>query len=219
MRKARRASFNEPSLVPMADMLSNTVGIMVFILVFTVLTAAGAMVTKHLPMEHDPGDRVAVFFICLGEQVLPLGTLDDVIDSLFDDHKPPSGGGYSEWQSWTSWFDKRELDLPCFTVKGSAGVESFYVRASFACVAKPGTGEDPDQLQKEKSWYRSVLERYHPDNKFVYFEVYPDGLKAFQAARTVAHTMHFDVGWDPIEAGRDLRVNLGGGGGRTPKPQ
>lgn len=70
-RSRRRAQFHEPSLVPLADMLTNTVGIVVFILIFTVLTAGGVVIAKRLPMEH-PTEAEPAWFVCRNGRVFPM---------------------------------------------------------------------------------------------------------------------------------------------------
>lgn len=53
MRRRRGVDPVQPSLVPMVDLLSNTVGALVFIMIFTVMAASGVVVLKRLPMEHS----------------------------------------------------------------------------------------------------------------------------------------------------------------------
>ena len=78
---ARRTQtqFDEPSLVPLADMLTNTVGISVFILIFTVLTAGGAIIAKRFPMEHST-KKSDVTYICWGDRLYPLP--DELIEQF-----------------------------------------------------------------------------------------------------------------------------------------
>ena len=53
IRRRVRPQFHEPSLVPMADMLTNTVGVVLFILIFTVLTAGAAVVINELASRRE----------------------------------------------------------------------------------------------------------------------------------------------------------------------
>ena len=67
-RRRLRAPFHDTSLVPMADMLTNTVGVMVFILIFTVLVKAhladcgNAQPTSYVPTAQDVYEEGALIF-------------------------------------------------------------------------------------------------------------------------------------------------------------
>ena len=52
-------------------MLTNTVGIMLFILAFTVLTTGGVALAKRLPLMRKT-EAKAVHFLCLSNQVIPV---------------------------------------------------------------------------------------------------------------------------------------------------
>ena len=80
-RRRRKMQFHEPSLVPLADMLTNTVGIMVFILIFTVLTAGGATLLRRLPIEHpEPDVNRQEYYYCTQGKLYPIR--DDVTDEI-----------------------------------------------------------------------------------------------------------------------------------------
>lgn len=71
-RRRQQSQFHEPSLVPLADMLTNTVGIVVFILIFTVLTTNGAMVTTRLPIEREVNIDATKYYICANGNIYPM---------------------------------------------------------------------------------------------------------------------------------------------------
>ena len=70
---SRRASDEPagPSLVPMVDLLSNTVGALVFIMIFTVMAASGVVVVKRLPLEHKT-ESEPINFLCEKDRIIPL---------------------------------------------------------------------------------------------------------------------------------------------------
>jgi hypothetical protein len=72
-----RRNSHEPTLVPMADMLTNTVGIVIFILIFIVLATGGVGVAKGLPRKLSPEKSFEVEQILRRlEQQLPPVTSD-----------------------------------------------------------------------------------------------------------------------------------------------
>lgn len=79
--KVRRSTTHQPSLVPMADMLSNLVGIVLFILMFIVLTSSGASMLRYLPMEKKSSAR-PMNFICYDDKILPM-TDDNLFEMKF----------------------------------------------------------------------------------------------------------------------------------------
>jgi len=56
-RRGGRRSFSGPTLVPLADMLTNTVGVTIFIMIFTVLAAGGGRRGKEAPNGASDGGR------------------------------------------------------------------------------------------------------------------------------------------------------------------
>jgi hypothetical protein len=53
----------------MADMVTNTVGIMLFILIFVSLSAGGTVIAKHLPHEHRTKAKVLWLFCSQGRVI------------------------------------------------------------------------------------------------------------------------------------------------------
>lgn len=61
-------------LIPFADLLSNSVGIIIFVLAFTVLQSAGGVVPMKLPIEHSEQGSSSVIYVCSNQRLLPLNT-------------------------------------------------------------------------------------------------------------------------------------------------
>ena len=60
------------------------------------------------------------------------------------------------------------------------------------------------------SLFKSQLNGSNPKEKFVFFFVYPDSIKAFEAARDIANQMHFETGWGDLPQGQPLTFGSGG---------
>lgn len=215
MRKRRaRAQFDEPSLVPLADMLTNTVGIVVFILIFTVLTAGGVVLAKRLPLERKT-DAKPLHVFCAGNRVLPL-PVDELFDEFFDPLGRPRG--YFGVPDWVRKVETRKLENEYFEVTGDAQPSyhelafgySVSIRLTLVCLPKAGTGESAAELTRPASRLRQRLAAAQASGRFVHFFVRPDSLEAFEAARAVATEMNFGTGWRPVELDKPVRFGQSG---------
>jgi hypothetical protein len=218
MRKRRaRAQFHEPSLVPLADMLTNTVGVTVFILIFTVLTAGGVVIAKRLPLEHAT-DASPIHFLCAGNRVLPLES-SRLIREFIDPIGRP--GSYYAVAGWLKKFNARRIEDEYFVATGDGDARyldlgPFYRSATLdltvVCTPREGAGEDLAALKQESSRLRQMLRERQPRDHFAHFFVWPDSLEVFAAARALAEEMKYATGWSPREGGDALRFTLTGGG-------
>ncbi len=205
---------DEPSLVPLADMLTNTVGIMVFILIFTVLTAGGAVIAKRLPMEHT-SDKSDYTFICWGNRLYP------VPDALIEEFLKPLGKpekSTSGFREFAAKFRARTVEDRHMKLTGEADVADRIDRVlldlTIVCTPKDGNGEGVDDLRRPDSRFREVLRGADPNKLFVMFLVRPDSIDVFGAARDVAAEMQFGAGWSPQRPDQPIRLSLTGSGRR-----
>jgi hypothetical protein len=199
MSKSRRRRFHEPSLVPLADMLTNTVGIIVFILIFTVLSAGGVVVAKRLPMERTTTAQ-SVDFLCRGDRVLPLN------DKLFEDffgpigNEPPSQS-LDGYRTWVARINDRQVEDEHVLLKGEAEVKVsmpyYRIDLTLVCTSREGKGEAGKELRSESSCFRRILGEHDPSKQFVLFYVWPDGVESFTTARDLAVESGFATGWSP----------------------
>jgi hypothetical protein len=224
MMRTRRtqAQFDEPSLVPLADMLTNTVGIMVFILIFTVLTAGGAVIAKRLPMEHST-KKSDVTFICWGNRLYPFP--DELIEEFIKPLGKPEQS-VSGFHEFVEKFKARKLENKYVKLTGEAEVETTTTLTgtrtgldlTLVCTPKDGAGETGEELQRGDSAFRRILANSDPEKKFLMFMVRPDSIDVFGAARDTAAVDQFGTGWSPQLGDEPLRFSLTGQGRRS-KPQ
>ncbi|MGH9769907.1 MAG: hypothetical protein ACREAB_20985 [Blastocatellia bacterium] len=214
-RRRNRAPFHETSLVPMADMLTNTVGVMVFILIFTVLTAGGVVIAKRLPLERSV-EAEPLHFFCAGDRVSPLD------NNLVSEFMKPLGrpGSFYAVEGWLTRFNARRVEDEYFALTGDG--ESRYTDLGFGrsvsldltviCAPKEGSGETPADLKLATSRFRQLLKQHRPSERFIHLFVRPDSLEAFSAARAVAAETGFNTGWRPLNATDPAKFTLTGNG-------
>jgi hypothetical protein len=120
MRRRQKPGFHEPSLVPMADMLTNIVGVTLFILIFTVLTASGAIVRKRLPIEHATKAKPTAFLCAFG-RTTPID-----VDQTIEEFIRPLGTTItsSNAQDWFKRFKERRLETGSFVRSRTASIWS-----------------------------------------------------------------------------------------------
>ena len=224
MRRRAQATSNVSGLVPMADMLSNTVGIMLFILAFTVLQTGGVLIQKRLPMERS-SDAEPVYFVCQHGRLVPLD--GKLTDKLLDGLGEPS---YEKANEWISRFNSRQAEdeyvvvVPDGNAEFNRGAFSSSVRfvLSAEYKPKPNVGDTLDAIGDLSSQFHSHLQDLVKDEHFIYFFVYPDSIELFRQARNYAK-VQFGVGsgWGPMAEDAAIRFILAGGEGRgiTPAEQ
>jgi hypothetical protein len=204
MRARRNPSrFHEPSLVPMADMLTNTVGVVLFILIFTVLTAGGAIVAKRLPMERETKAE-PMALLCASGRIAPVD-LDPLAKAFIDPIKPRELN-LSNVDAFVTQFNSRKIERDGFVVTGEAQNLGFALRA--VLIFRPGEvgGESAAALATPASAFRALLKNTDPAKKYANFIVYPDGLSTFRAARDLASAAGFGTGWTLYGANEPLRM-------------
>lgn len=85
-------------------------------------------------------------------------------------------------------------------------------RSILKLIRKPGMrGETWEQAQKANSKFQKLL-RSHPAEKYnINFSVYPDSQDVFRQARSLVWEKSYEVGWDPEEPGKPIRLGSGPG--------
>jgi len=208
----------EPSLVPLADMLTNTVGIMLFILAFTVLTTGGAVIAKRLPLMHKT-EAKALHFLCSSNEITPL-------DLSMSDKLPEAIGikDVDGAQVFLRKFNVAEVEDDYFVVKGEgeiqyAGGSPRRLALSARFDPKAGKGTPASEIDKPNSPLMEALRTNSPTERYFHFFVRPDQLQLFYKARDIAARSNFSCGWFPMGATNPVMVSVNGVGGAASGPQ
>ena len=201
-RKRRGMEAVQPSLVPMVDLLSNTVGALVFIMIFTVMAASGVVVLKRLPLEHS-SKAEPINFVCENERIIPLNNTElgqklrrqwGSPDTIFDIY------------SWIARFNRLEVEDEHFIARGESTVSYSSYSLSIRFTPKPGAGETRTDLEKPDSVFRRRLTGSNSKTHFVHFYVRPDCIDSFTAARKIAtDELGMGTGWMPLAQDDVLR--------------
>ena len=203
MRRRRNESeVVQPSLVPMVDLLSNTVGALVFIMIFTVMAASGVVVLKRLPLEHSSSAEPANF-LCEKDRIFPLDN-EDLAAKLSKRWGRPTS--IFDLYSWIARYDGLEAEDDHFIAKGESTVTYSTYSISTVYTPKPEGGYSKAEIQSLNSAFRQRLSGLNAKSKFVHFFVRPDGIDSFFLARKIAaDEMRFSTGWMPLDTSQPLR--------------
>jgi len=202
--------------VPMADMLTNTVGIVIFILIFTVLTAGGGKRLIEFPRERETKAK-PLYVLCADNRALYVDF--DGLAKRFEEPLRKPSGSLDAWRSWMASYNRRRLEEDGLVVTGEAELRpaknffGFYeLHKTLDVSPRLGAGETVAEVRAPSSRLRAVLLRHQGGDYFVYMSVDPRSIEIFEAVASAASSLHLGSGWRPMAAGKALQFSLAGGG-------
>jgi hypothetical protein len=200
MRRVARHRPEPGNLDSFLDIMTNVVGVLVFVLLFVTLAAADATVLVRTPLRSET-DKQPIYFEAAAGHVIyvesPRG--NEEVDSFL------TGLPRISWYNLSYVLDRVDAfsaQTPNYTIDftGSPLARGMGVRWR----VRPGAGERVKVVKDTASAYQHVLRTLDPDTAYLAFIVRPDGLEAFRAARDVATRHGLSSGWEPFEYERDL---------------
>jgi hypothetical protein len=215
MKRRRAELFEQPSLVPMADMVTNTVGIMLFILIFVSLSAGGAVVARHVPREKHTDAKV-VWMVCSGGRIVQF----DAADLGRQLEKPLGQPSFYTAREWARGYSAQKLETDTLEVSGKADAEftndssgrTALIRKYVLVRPRPNQGEDAIAIRSPGSAFQKLLAVKNKAGDFFFFFVSPDSIPLFRAARDRATQSGFEAGWSPLGPGEAVKISLSGSG-------
>jgi hypothetical protein len=190
----------------MADMVTNTVGIMLFILIFVSLSAGGVMVARRLPRERHT-EANAIWMYCSGGRVIqfdPSALGKQLMKPLGEPSLTNAG-------EWARRYSAQKLETDDLVVSGEA-VAGRNITALVEVRGKAHRGDDQVAVKTPGSAFQRLLAEKSRTADFFFFFVAPDSIAVYRAARDQAAQSGFSVGWTPLALGEPARISLSGGG-------
>ena len=224
-RRNRGVSQNLDSFL---DILTNTVGVLMFISLFATLIATGSSpktkVTIQTPLS-SPTEKSSLWFEISGNKVSHLNLRDvrekeiELTSNLPNCNKASGQANYQSCQlSLLGRQSNFRTDTDSYQVRAvDRGVSLLFQPKS------PDIGENTTQLTKAESNYQQVLAQFDPQEDYLIFIVRPDSFEAFRTARKQAWDAGYDVGWEPHPTGEPIKIRtiigseLPGGTGVAPQ--
>ena len=229
MRNRNRRRVNHPAqnLDSFLDILTNTVGVLMFISLFVTLIASEADSIVQTPLSSKT-EKVPRFFEIRDNKIAYIDDekvgqdIEEITGNLPACHRPetPDRPELFDRQNYVGHLrDYRS----CLRSRGQrianfqTQTEYYNVRminaSTFSLVYEPiadKEGESKEELVLPQSNYLQVLEKLDPKKDYLAFIVRPDSFSSFRIAREEAWTKGFDVGWEPHKTERPIIFGSGG---------
>jgi hypothetical protein len=202
VRRVPRRRPEPGNLDSFLDVMTNTVGVLIFVLLFVTLAAADATVLVRTPLRSET-EKQPIYFEASGGRVIYLESrmADERVDAFVRALPPIRWYNVSYVMDQVDAF---ETETPNYTIDLLGGGIGVRWRA------RPGAGDTVNVVKDSASTYQQVLRTLDPDTAYLAFIVRPDGLESFRAAREAATRRGFASGWEPFGHGRDLVFSSGG---------
>ncbi|MBE9117401.1 hypothetical protein IQ249_15990 [Lusitaniella coriacea LEGE 07157] len=225
-RRQRKSVAPTQNLDSFLDILTNTVGVLMFISLFVTLVTAQAGNIIRTPLLST-SNKTAHFFEVKGDRAAYLDTVSatnqvaQFINSLPFCGEPsfsrdPDSVLYEYYRQQREEYDRCYLERNAQLQNYRATTKYYEVKLygeglSLAFLpVEDQPGESPQDLQQTNSDFQQVLKKLNPKNDYLAFIVRPDSFKVFREARKLAWSEGFDVGWEPMP--RDRAIIFGTGG-------
>ena len=227
-RRRRKASSPDQNLDSFLDILTNTVGVLMFISLFVSLIAveADSIVKTPLASKTDKNPR---FFEIRENKITYIDDqkvgqdIEQVIGNLPNCNRPdfdldPNTDserylrGLSNYKTCVSSRGRRLTNFRTTTEYYNVSMVN---PSTFSLRYEPipnKEGEEEEQFTLPESQFSQILAELNPQEDYLAFIVRPDSFKGFRAAREQAWNLGFDVGWEPHK--KELPIQFGSGSGR-----
>ncbi len=220
-RARRKSSHVSQNLDSFLDVLTNTVGVLMFISLFVTLIATGSSpkgrVTIETPLS-SPTDKQSLWFEIKDNRVSYLDLRYvreqelELTQNLPNCNKPSSSPNSSEYLTRQNDYQSCLLSVLGRQSNFRTDTKNYKVSAvdkGVSLLFEPlseVTGETTVQLKAADSEYKQVLSRFNPNQDYLVFIVRPDSFEAFRAARKQAWDAGYEVGWEPQS--QDLPIKI-----------
>ena len=229
MRNRSRRQVNHPAqnLDSFLDILTNTVGVLMFISLFVTLIASQADSIVKTPLASE-SKKIPRFFEIRENKVTYINDeqvgkeIEQITGNLPACNRPDNPGGSSLFSDpnyaarindYRSCLRSRGQRIANFQTR----TEYYDVRminaSTFSLIYEPiptKEGESKEELALPQSEFLQVLEKLDPKQDYLAFIVRPDSFSGFRAAREQAWAKGFDVGWEPHKTERPIVFGSGG---------
>ncbi len=225
MRRIRSFRSHRPqqNLDSFLDILTNTVGVLMFISLFITLVAVQSSTIVRTPLVTKT-EKKGHFFEVRGNQVMYLddASVDEQISEFVRNLPTCTRPSYSldagdsylqELTSYQNCLSDTSEQLKEFRAQTKYYEVELLDIESVSWQYTPKSdiaGEATQELAKSNSEYRQALAQLNPQQDYLAFLVRPDSFVAFRQAREIAWKAKFDVGWEPKTP--DAPIIFGSGG-------
>ncbi len=220
-RARRRKNNVSQNLDSFLDILTNTVGVLMFISLFVTLIATGSSpktkVTIQTPLS-SPTEKESLWFEIKNNKVSHLNLRKvrekelELSGNLPNCNKPTSNPNSSDYLSSQNDYQSCLLSILGRQGNFTTSTKNYEVKAvdkGVSLVFEPlseDIGETSNQLAAKDSEFKQVLSQFNSNKDYLVFIVRPDSFEAFRAARKQAWAAGYEVGWEPHPQNSPIRI-------------
>ena len=212
-RARRKVTQTSQNLDSFLDILTNTVGVLMFISLFVTLIATGSApktnVNIQTPLSKST-EKEPLWFEIGTNKVSHLNLRQvrekelELSGNLPNCNKP-DGGDLRNYEACLLSILGRQSNFRFST----SNYEVKAVDQGVSLLFKPlsaQVGETTSQLTAPDSQFKQVLGQFNPQEDYLIFIVRPDSFEAFRAARKQAWDAGYEVGWEPHPKSDPIRI-------------
>jgi hypothetical protein len=227
MSRKRIRNHHAPSqnLDSFLDILTNTVGVLMFIGLFVSLLAVEAGTIIRTPLQSNT-HKIGQFFEIRNNELFYLSdpqvereidrllvnlptcyrpNIPENIESYLDNFYLEETTKYQECQQ------RKYAKVQNFSYDTGHYIISFLnAKAVQYQPIDEAKGENKKDLKQSNSQFKTILNNLDPDLNYIAFIVRPDSFSTFRSARQQAWNEGFDVGWEPLSQNSPLVFGSGG---------
>lgn len=224
-RRQRKPILPTQNLDSFLDILTNTVGVLMFISLFITLVAVEAGDIIRTPLVSYSRKNPYFFevrndkIIYINDQEInrQIGYLVDSLPECSRPNIPSNLDVYSyqyyldEIQEFTNCRENLVQQIQSFRGQTDNYTVRFY--DANALIYEPlssKVGESKEEISGDESQFSQILEQLNPQTDYIAFIVRPDSFAAFRTARNEVLDRGFNVGWEPHESDNPIVFGSGG---------
>jgi hypothetical protein len=229
-RRQRQVPKQTQNLDSFLDILTNTVGVLMFVGLFISLISVQASTKIRTPLVAK-SEKTPHFFEVRGNRIINLeNPASDrqilLARSSLQTCDRPNVPTNIDPQLNRFYSDKMQEHQICVS-QNAAQIRKFQTETPHYKIhfVDPDTityephnanvGESIREIAQKDSEYKTILSKLDPKTEYLAFIVRPDSFPGFRAARQQAWQAGFDVGWEPKAQKNPININVAGSGGRA----
>lgn len=201
-QKRARTSGNNWDLDALMDVLSCSVGILLFVIIFAVIEARGSSIAIYAPLMREPPAASSRIIVLCQDGNIRLLEIDKALETLLEGSDKLA---YSEVPAFVEHANEGKVADRFFRYRllyrdEGLGSNDRKRVVSLRVEEKPGAeGEDVTALRSGSSFFERELANLDKNRHWLAFAVDVDSLDVFHQARKIAMDKGFSSGWDPLE--------------------
>ena len=224
-RRIRNNKKTRQNLDSFLDILTNTVGVLMFIGLFISLLAVEAGTIIRTPLRSET-IKAGKFFEVRNNQIFDLNdsqleyererilvTLPKCLQPNIPENIPSYLYSFyiKEIEEYDQCIRARNVKFENFYYDNGNYIVTFTEQGSLKYEVNPlSKGDTTKDLRNSESQFNQILKKLNPRTNYIAFVVRPDSFEAFRVARQKAWNLGYEVGWEPFPQDRVLVFGSGG---------